>query len=66
MARKQDEGLKTLIPKIEPIPMEEIRLQDWYAAFALLGASPMATNKEAAVEAWDRAEEMIKERARRM
>lgn len=39
---------------------------DWYAAFALIGASNMASPEAAAKEAFDRAEAALKERKERM
>jgi hypothetical protein len=64
--RKKAEGIELLKPKVDPVPIHEITLLDWYAGFALLGASPMATDKESAKAAFDVAEAMIIERARRM
>lgn len=67
MARKKEpEGIELLRPKQDPLSIQEITLMDWYAGFALLGASPMATGKEAAKAAFDLAEEMLKERAVRI
>lgn len=63
--KKQDEGLKTLVPKGDMISIEEIKLQDFFAAFALLGVSRDATPQRIASDAWDIAEEMVKERKRR-
>ena len=66
MARpKKPDGIEALV-KQEPISIQEITLQDWYAAFALIGASGMASPEDAAKEAFDRAEAMIKERKERM
>jgi len=39
---------------------------DWYAAFALLGASPMSTPEDTARAAFDQAEAMLQERGVRM
>ena len=39
---------------------------DWYAAFALLGLNQEYSHERAAVEAFERAEAMMKERAARM
>ena len=67
MARvKKDEGIEALKPKLDPISIQEITLMDWYAAFALLGGSTMATPEETAKAAFDNAEACLKERARRI
>lgn len=66
MARKKPEGLEALVPKQEPVSIQHITLQDWYASFALIGASPMSTPKEAAKAAWDVAEAMMEERRARL
>lgn len=59
-------GIEQLRPKQEPVPIHEITLLDWYAAFALLGSSTMSNPKETAREAFDKAEAMLNERAGRM
>lgn len=64
--KKAAEGIELLQAKQDPVSIQEITMLDWYAGFALLGASTMATDKEAAKEAFDKAEEMMKERAKRM
>jgi hypothetical protein len=61
MVRKKDGGEKQI-----PIPIHEINLMDWYAAFALLNASPMATAKESAKAAFDMAEACLNERKTRI
>lgn len=66
MARKKADGIEVLIAKQDPISIQEITMLDWYAGFALIGASPMTTPDEAARQAFDRAEAMIKERKERM
>lgn len=66
MARKRNEGLEALVAKQDPISIQEITMLDWYAAFALIGASSMASPEEAAKEAFDRAEAALKERKERM
>ncbi len=66
MARKKDEGIEALKPKQDPISIQEITLMDWYAAFALLGASPMATAEESAKAAFEKAQACLKERAKRV
>jgi hypothetical protein len=39
---------------------------DWYASFALMGIGTQATSALAASMAFDRAEEMMKEREKRL
>ena len=66
MGRKKDEGIEALKPKQDPISIQEITMLDWYAAFALLGASPMASAEESARAAFEKAEACLKERAIRI
>lgn len=66
MARKKVEGLEALVPKQEPVSIQEITMQDWYAAFAMINSPPMTSAKDAAKDAWDRAEAMMQERGRRL
>lgn len=63
MARKKDEGIEALKPKKEFVSIQEITMLDWYAAFALLGSSPMSNPEDTARAAFDRAEAMMQERA---
>ena len=65
MARKKAEGIEALVEKSEPISIQEITMTDWFAAFALLGASPMTTPDAAAKDAYERAEAMMAERSKR-
>ena len=60
MARaKKSEGIELLRPLQDPISIREITLMDWYAGFILMrGATPE--------EAFNTAEDMLKERAIRM
>ena len=66
MVRKKREGIEALIDKTDPISIQEITLQDWYAAFAMINTQPMTSAKDAAKEAWDKAEAMMEERERRI
>lgn len=66
MAKRKPEGIAILVAKQDPISIQEITMLDWYAAFALLGASTMTTPEEAAKEAFDKAEAMLNERKERM
>lgn len=66
MARKKADGIEVLVAKQDPISIQEITMLDWFAGFALIGASTMSTPEDAAKEAFDRAEAMLKERKERM
>jgi len=66
MAKKRSEGIDALKPKQDPISIQEITMLDWYAAFALLGQSPMSNPEETARSAFDQAEAMLQERGVRM
>lgn len=58
MVKRKADGIDALIKKA-PMPIEEIHLLDWFASMALLAGI------DAPKEAYDLAEEMIEERARR-
>jgi len=62
MARKKAEGIELLQPKQEPVELQDMTLTDFFAAFAMLSASPMNHPSDAAKEAYDKAEAMIRER----
>jgi hypothetical protein len=49
MVRKKSEGIEALVPKPEPISIQEITMLDWYAAFALMGADQKGHNSQTAV-----------------
>ena len=67
MARKKPEGIEELLrAKTDPVSIQEITMLDWYASFALIGASPMSKPEDAAKDAFDRAEACLKERASRI
>lgn len=66
MARKKPEGLEALVSSQEPVSIQDITMQDWFAAFAMINTPPMTSAKDAAKDAWDRAEAMMDERIRRM
>ena len=66
MARKKPEGIAAVIAKQDPVSIQELTMMDFFAAFALLGASTMATPEEAAKEAFDKAEAMLNERKERV
>ena len=66
MARKKPEGIEALKPKQDPVSIQEITMLDWYAAFALLGSSPMSNAEDTARAAFDQAEAMMQERGARI
>ena len=66
MARKKAEGIELLQPKQDPVDLQDMTLLDFMAAFALLGASPMNTPEESAKDAYDKADAMLNERAKRL
>jgi hypothetical protein len=67
MARaKKPEGIEELVAPMERPSIQEITMLDWYAAFALLGSGPMQHSKDAAKEAFDKADAMMDERGKRL
>ena len=65
MARKNPEGIEALAPTPEPPSIQEITMLDWFAAFALMGIGAEADSVTAASMAFDRADEMMKQRKKR-
>jgi hypothetical protein len=65
VARKKPEGIEALAAKPEPPSIQEITMLDWFAAFALIGIGTEASSVTAASMAFDRAEEMMKQREKR-
>lgn len=66
MVKKKAEGIEALVPKPEPVSIQEITMLDWYAAFALMGIGSEASNTAATSMAFDRAELMMQEREKRL
>lgn len=64
MVRKKLEGIEALV-ETEPVSIQEITMLDWYAAFALMAIGSEASHTAAASMAFDRAEAMMAERAKR-
>lgn len=64
--RKKPEGIEALTARPDPVPLEEIKMLDWYAAFALLGSAPLSSPEATAKQAFDQAEAMMNERQQRM
>jgi hypothetical protein len=60
MAKRQ--GIALLQAKRDPIPLEQITLRDFFAAFACIGASSMAAPKEIATQSYAVADAMLDER----
>ena len=63
---KKPEGIEELVAPREHPSIQEITMLDWYAAFALLESGPIQDPKEAAKEAFNRAEAMMTERGKRL
>lgn len=64
MARKKPEGIETLQPKQDPVPIHNITLLDWYAAFLMMG-QPVESSEDIH-HIFDMAELALNERARRI
>ena len=60
------DGIEALVAKQDPISIQEITMLDWYASFALLGMDQTRSEERMAVDAFDIAEAMMNERARRL
>jgi len=68
MARKkpETEGLAALVEQPPEVPsIQDITMLDWYVAFSLMAMPPNFHPERAAVEAFERAEAVMAERARR-
>ena len=52
--------------KQDPISIQEITMLDWYASFALLGMGQTRSEERMAIDAFDIAEAMLNERAKRI
>jgi len=60
-------GVEALLEKSEPVSIQEITLQDWYAAFALINMTKDDnTYQEIAATAWEISDAMMEERNRRL
>jgi hypothetical protein len=60
------DGIEALVAKQDPISIQEITMLDWYASFALLGMGQTGSEERMAVDAFDIAEAMLNERAKRI
>lgn len=65
MARKKAEGIAQALEEEQP-SIQELTMLDWYAAFALMGIGNEASNTAAVNMAFDRAEMMMEQRAKRL
>ena len=60
-------GVEALLEKSDPVSIQEITLQDWYAGFALINMTKDAnTYQEIAATAWEISDAMMEERNRRL
>ena len=62
MVKRKPEGIEALIEKPDPVSIQDIRMFDWYASFALLNIPAHIGSKRRAAEAFEVASEMMKER----
>jgi hypothetical protein len=65
--RKKAEGLASIVAKQDPVSIQELTMQDFFAAFALQGICASGafkewTNEQLAVESYDIADEMLQRR----
>jgi hypothetical protein len=60
------DGIEALVAKQDPISIQEITMLDWYASFALLTMVQTRSEERMAVDAFDIAEAMLNERAKRI
>jgi hypothetical protein len=73
MARKKLDGIAAIVAKQDPVSIQELTMQDFYAAFALQGLLAYYGDKQTVVEdecrisihaaAFDHADEMLQRRA---
>jgi hypothetical protein len=73
MARKKPDGIAALVAKQDPVSIQDLTMQDFYAAFALQGLLAYYGDKQTVVDdesrisihaaAFDHADEMLNRRA---
>ena len=63
--RKKLEGVESLV-KMESVPLHEMTLLDFFAAFIALKPAPHCNPAEDARDVYDQAEAMIREREKRL
>jgi len=67
MPRKKADGIASIVAKEDPVSIQELTMQDFFAAFALQGICASGafkewTNEQLAVESYDIADEMLQRR----
>jgi hypothetical protein len=65
MAKRKADGIEILVARQDPVSIQEITMLDWCAAFAMLGIKD-DNPKDAARQAFEKAEAMLEERAQRI
>ena len=66
MAKRKPEGIEALIEKPDPTSIQDIRMLDWYAGFALLSIPLNIGHERRAAEAFESAIAMMKEREKHL
>lgn len=64
MVKRKAEGVESLV-KLESVPLEQITMLDFFAAFTLMGLSGGDNLRHNAQVSYDQAEEMMRERLER-
>jgi hypothetical protein len=64
MVKRKAEGVESLV-KLDPVPLDQITMLDFFAAFVLMGLSGGDNPRHNAQVSYDQAEEMMKERLER-
>lgn len=62
MAKRRPEGIEALVDKPDTVSIQDIRMLDWYAAFALFDLPVNLGPERRSVEAFEIARAMLKER----
>jgi len=67
MPRKKADGIASIVAKEDPVSIQELTMQDFFAAFALQGICASGafkewTNEQLTVESYDIADEMLQRR----
>lgn len=62
MVKRKPEGIEALVEKPDPVSIQDIRMLDWYAAFALFSLPVNLGSERRSVEAFEIAQAMVKER----
>ena len=64
MVKRKAEGVESLV-KLDPVPLDQITMLDFFAAFTLMGLPGGDNLRHNAQVSYDQAEEMMKERLER-